>query len=72
VQHKLLQHAGELFEWMEGGAYVYICGTKDPMSVDVENTLLQIITEQKQLDESQAMNYLFEMKENGRLLKDVY
>jgi sulfite reductase (NADPH) flavoprotein alpha-component len=72
VQHKLLQHAGELFEWIEGGAYVYICGTKDPMSVDVENTLLQIITEYKQLDESQAMNYLFEMKENGRLLKDVY
>lgn len=72
VQHKLLQHAGELFEWIEGGAYVYICGTKDPMSIDVENTLLQIITEYKQLDESQAMNYLFEMKENGRLLKDVY
>jgi len=72
VQHKLLQHAGELFEWIEGGAYVYICGTKDPMSIDVENTLLQIITEHKQLDESQAMNYLFEMKENGRLLKDVY
>lgn len=72
VQHKLLQHAGELFEWIEGGAYVYICGTKDPMSVDVENTLLQIITEYKQLDESQAMNYLFDMKENGRLLKDVY
>jgi sulfite reductase (NADPH) flavoprotein alpha-component len=72
VQHKLLQHAGELFEWMEGGAYVYICGTKDPMSVDVENTLLQIITEYKHLDETQAMNYLFEMKENGRLLKDVY
>jgi sulfite reductase alpha subunit-like flavoprotein len=42
------------------------------MSVDVENTLLQIITEYKQLDESQAMNYLFDMKENGRLLKDVY
>jgi sulfite reductase (NADPH) flavoprotein alpha-component len=72
VQHKLLQHAGELFEWIEGGAYVYICGTKDPMSIDVENTLLQIITEHKQLDELQAMNYLFEMKENGRLLKDVY
>ena len=72
VQHKLLQHAEELFHWIEGGAYVYICGTKDPMSIDVENTLLQIIASHKQLDETQAINYLYEMKENGRLLKDVY
>jgi sulfite reductase (NADPH) flavoprotein alpha-component len=72
VQHKLLQHAEELFHWIEGGAYMYICGTKDPMSIDVENTLLQIIASHKHLDETQAMDYLYEMKENGRLLKDVY
>jgi sulfite reductase (NADPH) flavoprotein alpha-component len=72
VQHKLLQHAEELFHWIEGGAYVYICGTKDPMSIDVENTLLQIIASYKELDETQAINYLYEMKVNGRLLKDVY
>jgi sulfite reductase (NADPH) flavoprotein alpha-component len=72
VQHKMLQHASELFQWIEEGAYVYICGTRDPMSIDVENTLLQIITEYKQLDETQALNYLVEMKESGRLVKDVY
>ncbi|HJW16168.1 MAG TPA: flavodoxin domain-containing protein [Flavisolibacter sp.] len=72
VQHKLLQHAEELFSWIDGGAYVYICGTKDPMSTDVENTLVQIIAEYRHIDEDQAQNYLIEMKESGRLLKDVY
>ncbi len=36
VQHKMLQHSKEFYEWLQNGAYVYICGAKEPMSVDVE------------------------------------
>lgn len=72
VQHKLLQHAKEVFEWIENGAYLYICGTKDPMSVDVENTLLQIFKEQKNLSGDEAVQYLENIKEAGRYVKDVY
>ena len=28
---------------LSNGAYIYICGAKEPMSVDVEDTLMQII-----------------------------
>ena len=31
----------------ENGAYFYVCGNKDNMANDVENTLLEIITNQK-------------------------
>ncbi len=72
VQHKLLKYATELFEWIEGGAYLYVCGAKSPMSVDVENTLLQIIKEQKGGSEEEAVSYLEGLKESGRYLKDVY
>ncbi len=41
VQHKMLQHGNEFFEWLQTGAYVYVCGTKDPMSIDVENTIIE-------------------------------
>ncbi len=43
VQHKLEQKAREVFYWLEGGASVYVCGAKEPMSRDVEETLLNII-----------------------------
>ncbi|MGN6165604.1 MAG: diflavin oxidoreductase [Flavisolibacter sp.] len=72
VQHKLLQHAAEVFEWIENGAYIYICGAKEPMSVDVENTLVQIIKEQRNHSDEGAQQYLEHLKEEGRLVKDVY
>ena len=42
------------------------------MSEDVENTLLQIIKEQKNASEGQALQYLDALKEAGRYVKDVY
>lgn len=68
VQHKMIKHAAELFEWLQGGAYLYICGAKDPMSIDVENTLLGILDDQGQ----DGIAYLNQLKEEGRYLKDVY
>jgi sulfite reductase (NADPH) flavoprotein alpha-component len=72
VQHKMQQHAGKLFEWLENGAHIYICGCKDPMSFDVEKTLLNIIATHGNLNESKAEEYLSTLQENGRYHKDVY
>jgi sulfite reductase (NADPH) flavoprotein alpha-component len=72
VQHKMLAQAAGIFDWLESGAYVYLCGAKDPMSADVENTLLDIIRSQGQMTEGQAGIYLDELKEAGRYVKDVY
>lgn len=71
VQHKLLQHASELFEWIEGGAHLYVCGAKS-MSVDVENILLEIIGVDGDRSEEEAQLYLNRLAEEGRYLKDVY
>jgi sulfite reductase (NADPH) flavoprotein alpha-component len=72
VQHKMLQHGAEFFEWLQAESYVYVCGTKDPMSVDVENTLLQIIEQFGERSKEEAIKYLDAMKEDGRYVKDVY
>ena len=72
VQHKMLQHAAELYEWLNGGASFFICGKKDPMSVDVENTLLEIIQQQGNKSLEEAKKYLELMEEEGRYEKDVY
>jgi sulfite reductase (NADPH) flavoprotein alpha-component len=72
VQHKMEQNAAELFEWLSGGASFYICGKKDPMSIDVENTLLRIIEQHGNLSPEGAKEYLEQLEEEGRYEKDVY
>ena len=72
VQHKMLENARAFYEWLENGAYVYICGAKAPMSVDVEYTILQIIERFGSKSAIEAIEYLEKLKEEGRYLKDVY
>ncbi|KUY17028.1 sulfite reductase [Elizabethkingia miricola] len=72
VQHRLQQKSSEVFQWLEGGASVYICGAKEPMSKDVEETLLGIIQHEGKRNEEEAKNYLEELELSGRYAKDVY
>lgn len=72
VQHRMKEKARELYSWIEAGASVYVSGTKDPMSKDVENCLLQIISEQGGKTEKEAQEYLECMRKVNRYAKDVY
>ena len=72
VQHKMLQHGAEFFEWLNAGSYIYVCGSKDPMSIDVEQTLLQIIQQFGDRSKEEAEQYLDDLKEEGRYVTDVY
>lgn len=72
VQHKMMQHADELYSWLEEGAHIYVCGTKDPMSTDVEKTLIDIISQKKKIGRPDAEAALQTLTEAGRYHKDVY
>ncbi len=72
VQHRMRENATELYSWIDAGASVFISGTKDPMSRDVENTLLEIIGEQGKKTDEEAKKYIEQLKKEGRLEKDVY
>ncbi len=72
VQHKLRERADTLLEWLDGGAALYVCGAKDPMSRDVEAEILSIIQDKKGLSLDAANDYLGELEEQGRYVKDVY
>ena len=72
VQHKIVERAAEFFEWIENGAFLYVCGAKQPMSLDVEQSIIKVITEQGQLSVADAEKYLNSLKEEGRYCKDVY
>jgi sulfite reductase (NADPH) flavoprotein alpha-component len=72
VQHRIKEKAAEFFQWIDGGASVYISGTKDPMSKGVEHTLLQVIEEHGKKTSEEAHQYLEQLKKEGRYEKDVY
>jgi len=72
VQHELLKESEELVNWLDGGAHLYICGSKHPMSEDVENALISILSKHKNWTGQEANQYLEDLSAQGRYQKDVY
>lgn len=72
VQHRLLEHSKELFEWLQEGAFVYICGDEKNMAHDVHHTLIDIIQNEGGLNREKAEAYLAAMQQEKRYQRDVY
>jgi len=72
VQDKLIQNSKEIFNWLENGAHVYICGDMKKMAGDVQNTLLKIVENQGNMDEENAQEYVDNLQKEKRLQLDVY
>ncbi|EMI13190.1 sulfite reductase [Bacillus stratosphericus LAMA 585] len=72
VQHRMKKQSKELFEWLEQGAYVYICGDEKHMAHDVHNTLLSIIQGEGAMSKEKAESYLANLQQQKRYQRDVY
>ncbi|ABZ93661.1 Sulfite reductase (NADPH), beta subunit [Leptospira biflexa serovar Patoc strain 'Patoc 1 (Ames)'] len=72
VQDRMGENAEELLKWIQNGAVIYLCGSKDPMSKDVDRKLIEILSERTFDTGKEASDYLKELEENGRYIKDVY
>lgn len=72
VQHRMQENSRELFQWLEQGAAVYICGDEKNMAHDVHNTLINIIEKEGGMSREQAAGYLADMQKNKRYQRDVY
>ncbi|ALC81227.1 assimilatory sulfite reductase (NADPH) flavoprotein subunit [Bacillus gobiensis] len=72
VQNRMLEHSKELFEWLQEGAAVYICGDEKNMAHDVHNTLLAIIEKEGGMSPEKAADYLADLQQNKRYQRDVY
>ena len=72
VQDRMQEHAAEIFEWLERGAYFYVCGDATRMAKDVELALLDAIAKGSNGTLEQAAEYLSAMKKQKRYQRDVY
>lgn len=72
VQHKLLDKSAQVWQWLEQGAYFYVCGDMHRMAKDVEEALLSIVQSHGGLDEEQSKQYLKQLKLDNRYQRDIY
>lgn len=72
VQDRMKEQGADLFQWLEEGSYLYVCGDAQYMAKDVEAALLQIIQKHGKKDEIEAKQYLKALRAHKRYLRDVY
>jgi sulfite reductase (NADPH) flavoprotein alpha-component len=72
VQDRMQENAAELYDWLERGAYFYVCGDASRMAKDVENSLLDVIAKGSNGTLENAAEYLASMKKQKRYQRDVY
>ena len=72
VQHRLRERGRDVYEWIENGAHVYVCGDADRMAGDVHNALLAIATEHGGRNTDAAAEWLDDLRKTGRYARDVY
>jgi sulfite reductase (NADPH) flavoprotein alpha-component len=72
VQHRMLEHAAELWSWLEAGAHFYVCGDATRMAKDVDDALHRIIEIAGGKSADAAKTYVAKLKTDRRYQRDVY
>lgn len=72
VQHRMQESSKELFQWLEEGAAVYVCGDEKNMAHDVHHTLIDIIEKEGSMSREQAEQYVADLQQQKRYQRDVY
>jgi NADPH-dependent sulfite reductase flavoprotein alpha-component len=72
VQHRIEQQGAQLWQWLQDGAQIYVCGDATHMAKDVDLALRHVITRHGGLSEEGAAEHLRDLTEQRRYLRDVY
>ncbi|GAB1532100.1 MULTISPECIES: assimilatory sulfite reductase (NADPH) flavoprotein subunit [Brevibacillus] len=72
VQHRMLEKSKELYQWLQDGAHVYVCGDEKKMAHDVHEALVTILQQEGGLDSEEAVAYLKRLQQEKRYQRDVY
>uniref|UniRef100_A0A8C8JRF7 Methionine synthase reductase n=1 Tax=Oncorhynchus tshawytscha TaxID=74940 RepID=A0A8C8JRF7_ONCTS len=73
VQHNLLLHAKDLTNLLlKENGYLYVCGDAKNMAKDVNETLIEMVSAELQLDKLDAMKRLAGLREEKHYLQDIW
>jgi len=72
VQHKIWDRRAELVEWLDKGAYFYVCGDAKAMAKDVRVALVRAYADVKSLSPEAAEQAVATLEREKRYLQDTY
>lgn len=72
VQQRLVENGQQIYDWLQRGAHIYVCGDATHMAGDVHNALLGIIQQHGGISEEQTLAYIKSLKQAHRYQRDVY
>jgi sulfite reductase (NADPH) flavoprotein alpha-component len=72
VQDRMLEHAREVWAWLEEGAHFYVCGDASRMARDVDEALHKIVAAEGGQSPEEARRYIANLKNQKRYQRDVY
>ena len=72
VQQRIVEQGSDVYQWLENGASLYICGDGSQMAKDVHDALLNVIATHGEKTLEQANDYLINLRDTKRYQKDVY
>jgi sulfite reductase (NADPH) flavoprotein alpha-component len=72
VQHRMWDARRDLVDWLDNGAYFYVCGDAKNMAKDVRKTLVRAFSDVKRLVPDAAEAAVRELEKSRRYLQDVY
>jgi sulfite reductase (NADPH) flavoprotein alpha-component len=72
VQHRMLEHAAEMYSWLSDGAVFYVCGDASRMAKDVHEALITIGEQEGGKSREEAEAWVNQLKADKQYLRDVY
>ncbi len=72
AQDRLWDQRHDLVVWLDGGAYLYVCGDAKAMAKDVRNALIRSVSDVKDVSMDAAAEYVAALERDRRYLQDVY
>lgn len=72
VQHRLIEKSREVYQWIENGAKIYVCGDMKNMASDVSKAFIEIVSKEGGLSAEKAQEYVKNMRREKRYMEDVY
>lgn len=72
VQHRILEHSTQVWQWLQDGAYIYVCGDATRMAKDVHDALITIVEQQGKKNREEAEQFVNDLRKTKRYQRDVY
>lgn len=72
VQDKIIEDGEQIWQWLQEGAHIYVCGDANKMAKAVEDALLHLISQCGAMDIDNADEYLDQLRDDRRYQRDVY